>query len=210
MPIVSFFGPDGSGKTSLAKKTAAALSGNGFKVKTSWMRGTHTFAYLFARTLRMHAAFQGSNHFMVSIPKRLKPIWRFLEFVSVMPVLVYRFILPNMLGFWVVGERYVVDFVVWVSIVTNDQDFMSSLESRILLSLTRKSIVNIYVTADIGELTARSSESHVFISSQQELYAVLSKKLNAFKIDTTHQNVESSFQQVYPLITQRIAAQNKQ
>jgi thymidylate kinase len=205
MPIIYFFGPDGSGKTSLVRKTALALSTRGHRVKISWMRGTHTISFMFSRILRVHAAFKGCNQRMISIPNSLKPVWRLIEFVSVMPVLLIRFVVPSLLGFWVIGERYIPDFIVWVSIVTNDNDYVNSLESKILLSLARKAVVNIYVTADIIELNARSSENFGFLTSQLRLYGVLAKELNAYTVNTTHRSVESSFQEVNSIISQKRA-----
>jgi len=46
MPIICFFGPDGSGKTTLAKALARKFEDYRFNVRISWMRGTHTLASL--------------------------------------------------------------------------------------------------------------------------------------------------------------------
>jgi thymidylate kinase len=205
MPIIYFFGPDGSGKTSLARKTALALSMRGYRVKVSWMRGTHTISFIFSRILRVHAAFKGCSPRMISIPNSLKPVWRFLEFVSVVPLLLIRFVVPSLLGFWVVGERYIPDYIVWVSIVTSDNDYVNSLESKVLLSLARKAAVNVYVTADINELNVRSSEGFGFLTSQLRLYGVLAKALNTYTVNTTHKSIESSFQEVNSIISQECA-----
>jgi len=42
MPIICFFGTDGSGKSTLAKALTKRLNSENFRVKLSWMRGTHT------------------------------------------------------------------------------------------------------------------------------------------------------------------------
>jgi hypothetical protein len=199
--IIFFFGPDGSGKTTLAKKTASALSENGFKVRKGWMRGTHTFSYAFARLLRMHPAFRGRNHFMASIPENLKLLWRFLEFVSVLPVLLYRFTIPKALGFCVVAERYVPDYLVWVSIVINDKTFVDSFEAAILLSVARRTGTSFYITADVQKLHKRSGENIDFLRSQQQIYGNLAHELGAKIIDTTNSSVNESFGQIYSAIT---------
>jgi hypothetical protein len=194
--IIFFFGPDGSGKTTLAKRTASALSKSGFKVRKGWMRGTHTLSYAFARLLRMHGAFRGPNHFMAAIPASLKPLWRFVEFVSVLPVILYRFTIPKALGFWVVAERYVPDYLVWVSIVLNDNRFVDSFEAAILLSMARKTGTSFYITADVCKLSERSGENITFLKSQQQIYARLALALGAKTIDTTNSSVIESFNQI--------------
>ncbi|MGB9622287.1 MAG: AAA family ATPase, partial [Candidatus Bathyarchaeia archaeon] len=49
MPLICLFGPDGSGKSTLARALTKRLSDENFRVKLSWMRGTHTLASLVAR-----------------------------------------------------------------------------------------------------------------------------------------------------------------
>jgi thymidylate kinase len=201
--VIYFFGPDGSGKTTLATKTVETLSKNGFKVRKGWMRGTHTVSYAFARLLRLHGAFRGQNHFMVSIPKNLTRLWRFLEFTSALPVFFYRFALPKLFGFYVVGERYLPDYLVWVSIVLNDDNFAQAPESKFLLSLTKKTGAGFYITADTTILSKRSFENPAFLTRQQAIYANLATALGAFKIDTTHTSAEEAFQKIYTTLTQQ-------
>lgn len=196
MPIIYFFGPDGSGKTSLARKLASTLSKKGYRVRISWMRGTHTLAFILSRILCMFDTFRGCNSRMISIPAKMALVWRFIEFISLMPVLLVRFVIPNLLGFWIVGERYIPDFVVWVAIIINDDNYMSRPESKILLCLARKAAVNIYVTADVNKLNERSSEDTSFLTSQQRFYRVLAETLKAYEVNTTHRSVERSFQEV--------------
>ena len=112
MQIICFFGPDGSGKTSLARRTALTLAKRGYKVRTSGMRGTHTLSFALGRILRRFEVFKSSNPKRITVPAKLRPVWSFLEFTSLMPVLIERFVLPDLLGFWVVGDRYTPDFIV--------------------------------------------------------------------------------------------------
>jgi len=196
LPIICFFGPDGSGKTSLARELASTLSKKGCRVRISWMRGTHTLAFILSRVLREFDTFKRCNSRMISIPTKMALAWRFIELISLMPVLLVRFIIPNLLGFWIVGERYIPDFVVWVAIIINDDNYMSRPESKILLCLARKTAVNIYVTADVNKLNERSSEDTSFLTSQQRFYRILAETLKAYEVNTTHRSVERSFQEV--------------
>jgi len=200
MPIICLFGPDGSGKTSLAKRVALTLVRRGYKVKISWMRGTHTFSFMFSRALCRYETFRGCNPRMISVPAKLKRVWRFIEFVSMMPVLLIRFILPDLLGFWVIAERYTPDFIVWNSIITDDESYVESAGSKLLLSLAIKNKAQIYVTASIDELNRRSCEKAEFLSTQLKLYGVLAKMLNAYTLNTTYRSVDDSFQEIKPLV----------
>jgi thymidylate kinase len=46
MPLICFFGSDGSGKTALAMALTRELKRKNFKLTIAWMRGTHTLASL--------------------------------------------------------------------------------------------------------------------------------------------------------------------
>jgi hypothetical protein len=56
-----------------------------------------------------------------------------VEFISVLPILLAKFILPSILGYTVIAERYVPDFLVWVSLTTRDEDYLKRLEARFML-----------------------------------------------------------------------------
>jgi len=63
MPIVYFFGPDGAGKTTLVQRVATTLRERRYRVKVSWMRGSHTVASLLLKLFakRRLFAFQTSD-----------------------------------------------------------------------------------------------------------------------------------------------------
>ena len=61
MVIIYFFGPDGAGKSTLAKKLAWEIHKRGHKTKLSWMRGSHTIASLLAKILSRSDFFKGSH-----------------------------------------------------------------------------------------------------------------------------------------------------
>src|SRR5438445_11343811 len=50
--LVSFFGPDGSGKTTQAKMLADHLRARGVKVRLAWIRSKHTLPYLVLSAMR--------------------------------------------------------------------------------------------------------------------------------------------------------------
>ncbi len=206
MTIICFFGPDGSGKTSLARTLATYLQGKGCKTKISWMRGSHTIASVIARFLKKFIIFKGENnpYYQITIPKKFLPIWKLIEFISVIPIILLRFIIPNLLGFIVIAERYVPDFIVWVTLTTDDPQYYNSFVSRFLSALALNSKARVYVTAEYRELIKRRADiDFLFLQRQLTLYEKLAKILNAFTLDTTNKSVEESSEILLNFVTTR-------
>ncbi|MEM3714446.1 MAG: thymidylate kinase, partial [Nitrososphaeria archaeon] len=87
MSLVYLFGPDGSGKTTLAKSFKSYLFSRGVYAHISWFRGSHLLASILARFLSRFAAFKGCSnpYYGVTIPNRLRSIWIMIEFSSLLP-----------------------------------------------------------------------------------------------------------------------------
>ena len=195
MPLICFFGSDGSGKTTLAKALAKELESRGFNVKISWMRGSHTLASLLARFLSKFTLFRGSDnpYYRMSIPNSAKKVWQLIEFISVLPILLTRFILPCSLDYTVIAERYIPDFIVWVSVTTDDPNYFNSFSVRFLLVLTLKTRIRIYVKADTRKLIDRRSDMDPsFIKKSFTFYEKLAKSIGSFTLDTTNRSVNES------------------
>jgi thymidylate kinase len=193
--LIILFGSDGSGKTTLAKALAKEFESRSFNVKISWMRGSHTLASLLARFLSKFTLFRGSDnpYYRMSIPNSAKKVWQLIEFISVLPILLTRFILPCSLGYTVIAERYIPDFLVWVAVTTDDPSYLNSFSARTLLALTLKTRIRIYVKADIKELIDRRDDMDPsFIKKGFTLYEKLAKSIGSFTLDTTDKNVDES------------------
>lgn len=193
--LIILFGPDGSGKTTLTKKLAEKLYNDGFNVRITWMRGSHTLVSLLGIILSKFDSFKGSDnpYYGITIPQKLRRLWQNLEFLSLLPVLLIRFLLPNILGYVVIAERYLPDFIIWVSITTRDPSYPKSLTARFLKALAIKAKARIYVTADLATLLKRREDMDpIFLEKQLKLYENLASSMDVFRLDTTNKSIRES------------------
>jgi len=204
--LIALFGPDGSGKTTLARALTAELRRRSLKPLIMWMRGTHTLASLIARLLSKFATFRGPDnpYYGISVPNSMRRLWQLMEFASALPVLLAKFILLDLLGYVVIAERFVPDFLVWVSLTTRDESYFKRLEAKFMLALSMKADVKVYVTASEAELIKRrrGEVGRDFLRRQLRLYDRIAKLVRAHKIDTTKSHVEEALDELLGLIQQ--------
>lgn len=202
--IIYFFGPDGAGKTTLVQALALKLRARHIRVKVSWLRGTHTIASRLAYLLRKSEVFRGSNnpYYGIRIPRNLTRIWQCIEFLSALPIILFRFTLPAFLGFTVIGDRYVLDFVIWVSLTTEDSNYLKSFAARFLLSLGSKERYKILVTAPFEELSNRKKNEvpPEFLMNELRAYENLAHVIRAYKLETSTKNLEGSLIDVMKIL----------
>jgi thymidylate kinase len=196
MPIIYLFGPDGSGKSTLSRLLVSDFRKQGFRAKSSWMRGSHTFISVLSRFLSRFDNFRnGLNpYYGIRIPRSLIMLWYFLEYVSSLPAILLKFVLPSFLGSVVIADRYVLDLVVWVVLITDDDSFLGTVFARHLALLALRTEFRFFVVADLETLAARSGEEPVWLNGQLHLYKSLG--IEAYTIDTTRKNPEESLKEI--------------
>jgi GTPase SAR1 family protein len=202
MGIIYFFGPDRTGKSTLVNALTKELCNRECNVKRSWMRGSHTFVFLVASFLSKFDCFKGleNPYYNINIPKNLKRFWQFLEFLSALPIILGKFLVPSLLKYCILADRYTIDLAVWLCLTTHDYSFLKTFESKILIALAQKTSAKFYVTANFEELGLRSKEELWFPKEQLYLYGKLAGAVDAYIIDTTKKPVEKCLQEVLKVI----------
>jgi thymidylate kinase len=200
MTIIYLYGPDGSGKTTLAGALACDLKKHGFRVKRSWMRGSHTFISILSRFLSRFNSFKSecNTYYGIKVPKRMVKLWYFLEYISSMPVILLKFVVPSFLGYVIIADRYVVDLAVWVTLITGDDSFLGTIFAKHLVSLALRSRFRFFIVADLDELAKRSGEKTTKLSKQLKLYR--SVDLKAYVIDTTENSPQESLREILEVL----------
>ncbi|MEM4621004.1 MAG: hypothetical protein QW607_12435 [Desulfurococcaceae archaeon] len=194
--MVCFFGPDGSGKSTLVKFLRGYLFSRGVYAYISWFRGSHLVASLLARFLSRFTVFRGfgNPYYGISVPSRLRFVWLFIEFSSILPYYFLRRFL-SLFG-CVVGDRCLLDFIVWVIVTLDYPRFLSTILGRFLSRLAFNGVL-VYVTADYRVLSVRApSTPSWFLLREEACYSVLSRYYASCVIDTTSMSPRESFSEL--------------
>jgi energy-coupling factor transporter ATP-binding protein EcfA2 len=195
--VLCFFGADGSGKSTLARLVALHLSLKGYRVGVSWLRGTHTLASLLARFLSRFETLRGpcNPYYNICVPGKLRSLWLSLELISVLPVVLWRFVLRRRLLNLVVAERSPVDFLVWLILTLRSTGVAGGIVGRVVLALSLRACDDmVYVRADRGVLAERrrGEREEALIPVQLAIYDRVASALKVDTIDTTSSSINDS------------------
>ncbi|MEM3806042.1 MAG: hypothetical protein QXV08_08305 [Desulfurococcus sp.] len=185
MLLANFFGPDGSGKSTLARLLRSYLYSQGVYAYISWFRGTHLFASVLARFFSRFTSFRGygNPYYRIVVPSKLRPLWVLVEFFSLLPHYLFRRLFSLLHP--VIGDRGLLDFVVWIIVTLDYPRFISSFIGRFLARVVAKE-KNVYVKADPATLHRRVVDiPPSFLAKEVACYGVLAKYYASHTIDTT-------------------------
>jgi len=176
-------GADGSGKTTTTRFLASHFSKFN-NVCVHWFRGSHLFVSVLARFLHRFSSFHGScnPYYRICVPKGLRRVWVFLEFVSVLPHLFARFLLGRVCMI-VVCDRGLLDFLVWLVVTLDAPWILRSMIGRLLLGLVSRENT-VYLYADVDTLAGRADNPKRFIARELAIYGVLANYFARCFIDT--------------------------
>jgi thymidylate kinase len=191
------------GKSTQVEILAEYLTARGYSVRKVWLRGPHTLAFLLSNILiKMGRRRQIANPFgrMKTLPNIgsnpiIKKLWALIEFVSVLPLLLLKVLLPLKMGYFIVADRYVLDVVVSTAFYVNDLSFIRQRTAEVLLKFIPSNSVLIHLDADYDTLVTRRGrlvEPRSFIDFQKEGYASLSERVSTHYIDTSNLTVDET------------------
>lgn len=199
---IIFFGPDGSGKTTQADMLIQELRRNDIRTKKLWLRSLHTLAFIISK-IAMHAlglktVYEFREKY--SHHRAFRTIWYAIEFVSILPLVMFRLRLPLIRGYTIVAERYVIDWIVSLSYVSRNESLLDSQLAKMALGLLPRDSLIIYIDASYEAILSRgrNEDSFEFIEFQRRFYAQMARTLNTIVIDTS----DKSLQEVHKLILQ--------
>jgi thymidylate kinase len=196
---IIFFGSDGTGKTTQANILVGKLRGRGIRTKKTWIRGRHTLAFIVSKVLqklnqeRPVTPDRYYLWFLLDTGETIRTrVWSLLEFVSVVPLVIYRMYVPLLLGYRVVAERYVVDTVIF-----NQYYVGHSFDSygRILMRMVPKNSLFIHLDGSERDILRRRSEDGTplaFVEYQLRNYRSLASTLHALTINTSLNDIEAT------------------
>ncbi len=206
--LIYFFGPDGTGKTTHADLTSLYLRRKGYRTWRASVKQHHTFSYLFLKILgRENPEGQAMSYhgFEGELVRRIRTPWKILELISLLPAVLYRVLLPLLLGFVVVCDRYVLDTLVTLSYFVKEPKLVSGAYARLLVKLIPGNSVLIYFDADTDTILRRKNDEPLteqLIEYYKKTYRALMKwsGLSTATIDTSVATIEEIQGTVMPFV----------
>jgi hypothetical protein len=181
----------------------------GGRVTVVWIRARHSFASILSKILAGFGYYritflQGKNHklFDIKLLPKLKGLWGFVEFISVLPWILTKVKLRLLFGNIVIAERYVLDTIVTIAYFLGDSNFLQGHLSRILIRMISSNALLIYLDAEtkivLDRIESRGNEetNPEFIRFQQKAYLSLANSLGALCIDTSDNDAADTFRTI--------------
>ena len=133
----------------------------------------------------------------------MKWLWLWIEFISILPIILLRFVAPKLLGRVIVAERSFIDFLVWLIVTLKWSSITRGFVGKTVVSFTYYLCDKIiHVRADLDTLIARrrnSSEEHL-IPIQLKIYDTIVKALKTPYVDTSRKPIRETIREVLKII----------
>lgn len=208
--MVVFFGPDGAGKSTHARRLVRYFRSVGCSCVYVWIRGRHTFSYVvssFLMRFGYHRVIHGADGitykvFDPQVFPHLSRIWGAIELLSILPWIVTKIYLARLIGFTVISDRYVPDTLVYLTYWLG-KDFSRSFVARVLLLFIPRSTVLFHLDAKVEVLMKRlkyDPATKAYLVFQRKLYPKLAKMLDAPTVDTSDSGIHETFRRILAIL----------
>jgi thymidylate kinase len=177
-------------------------------VKVIWIRSPHTFAFY------VWKLFQKFGFATPPLNSKIDmAIWSWIEFVSILPKLIFEVYIPLIVGKALIADRFLIDSVVTIShYFLGDIKKINEVPLTLLLRLIPKTTLFIYLKAEPSEIikrrmtrgaphdsnltriqTQKTRLDGKWIQIQQTAYSSLVSKLGGIILDITEKNPQEVF-----------------
>ncbi|MEM2703346.1 MAG: hypothetical protein QXR45_09310 [Candidatus Bathyarchaeia archaeon] len=214
--LIYFFGPDGVGKTTHANLIKDRLRLMGFRVWRASVKQHHTLAYLLLKTLsRANPKWKIINYygFNDALMRRIRTPWKILEIVSLFPAVFYRVILPLLLGYVVVCDRYVLDTLVVLSYFLKDSKLISGVYAKLMVKLIPRDAILFYLNAETDVILQRKRDEPLtihLIEYYRRAYETIMEQLRAQGLVVTRLNTTTtSIKAVHEIVHEIVLGYSK-
>lgn len=200
--IIILTGIDGSGKTTVANRLLKYLQRKERKTCYTWIKSLHSLAYVVSVLLRNTSLSKtlinpngiAVRRFDPTVKKTLNKLWPYIEFISVLPWIIFKIYLPLFFGFTIIADRYVIDTVVTISIRIKKINFFQTFLGRLLLKMIPAGAMIVMLDIETSSVLKRKYDveyTYNEIKNQIVLYRKLSKMLGALVIDAEKFDVDT-------------------
>jgi len=207
--MVVFFGPDGTGKTTLSRMTEIYLARKGYHISHIRLRSHHLVMYLLVlvmKKLKLIPNTSSPRILSYSLRRYFKHsmVFIYLELVNVIVwifinVKVRRVFLGSNI---IIAERYIPDFITDMLLISPRTNFLYFL-TRLLDPLLRNAVkINLY--ADPSDILSRKRDeelSYCYVKALIRLYRLVSIFLGIdLYINTSRESKAESFTRIRDLL----------
>ena len=192
--ILVLTGVDGSGKTTIAREITKHLVTKGFKVRMVWVKSLHTLAYLiyvfYSKLWGIEYIVNPTGriveHYCTQWMRKLGTLWIIIEFISVIPwiIIVYLY---NIMGYLVICDRFLIDFLVTVSLRSRNILWpWRSIIGKFLLKIqSRNPTIHLYISIPtILQRRPNIEYTHKELLYSVILYHSIAKYVNTYEVRT--------------------------